>query len=117
MKPRQYRLASLPLLDLPCRFFGKLQHFQFRRVALQLQALLTHTLREISGACVRNPKLDGPKPRRAHPLEVSIYLVSPLLVPGPVSLRSDQHRVGKEWVGPCRFSWCPDHTKKKKKTK
>src|SRR3546814_4642150 len=70
MKPRQYRLASLPLLDLPCRFFGKLQHFQFRRVALQLQALLTHTLREISGACVRNPKLDGPKPRRAHPLAV-----------------------------------------------
>src|SRR3546814_5591031 len=53
MKPRQYRLASLPLLDLPCRFFGKLQHFQFRRVALHLQALLTPTLREIIGACVR----------------------------------------------------------------
>src|SRR3546814_3850447 len=86
MKPRQYRLASLPLLDLPCRFFGKLQHFQFRRVALQLQALLTHTLREISGACVRNPKLDRPKPRRAHPLAVSIYLVSPLLDRGHVSL-------------------------------
>src|SRR3546814_8599753 len=114
MKPRQYRLASLPLLDLPCRFFGKLQHFQFRRVALQLQALLTHTLREISGACVRNPKLDGPKPRRAHPLAVSIYLVSPLLDRGHVSLqRSEEHT--SEFQSLMRISYAVFCLQKKQK--
>src|SRR3546814_5186145 len=78
-KPRQYRLASLPALDLRRRFLDKPQRVQLRRVALQLQALLAHTLREVSPARVGNPELDGPKPRRTHPLAVPIYLVSPLL--------------------------------------
>src|SRR3546814_6882794 len=55
-------------------------------VALQLQALLAHTLREGSPARVGNPELDGPKPRRTHPLAVPIYLVSPLLDRGHVNL-------------------------------
>src|SRR3546814_3593720 len=32
------------------------------------------------------PELDGPKPRRTHPLAVPIYLVSPLLDRGHVNL-------------------------------
>src|SRR3546814_15150100 len=35
---------------------------------------------------VGNPELDGPKPRRTHPLAVPIYLVSPLLDRGHVNL-------------------------------
>src|SRR3546814_837492 len=85
-KPRQYRLASLPALDLRRRFLDKPQRVQLRRVALQLQALLAHTLREVSPARVGNPELDGPKPRRTHPLAVPIYLVSPLLDRGHVTL-------------------------------
>src|SRR3546814_9274618 len=57
-----------------------------RRVALQRQAWLAHTLREVSPARVGNPELDGPKPRRTHPLAVPIYLVSPLLDRGHVNL-------------------------------
>src|SRR3546814_6578146 len=49
-KPRQYRLASLPALDLRRRFLDKPQRVQLRRVALQLQALLAHTLRGVSPA-------------------------------------------------------------------
>src|SRR3546814_16743489 len=43
------------------------------------------TLEDIP-ARVGNPELDGPKPRRTHPLAVPIYLVSPLLDRGPVNL-------------------------------
>src|SRR3546814_6284143 len=47
---------------------------------------ISHTLREVSPARVGNPELDGPKPRRTHPLAVPIYLVSPLLDRGHVNL-------------------------------
>src|SRR3546814_6318324 len=73
-------------LDLRRRFLDKPQRVQLRRVALQLQALLAHTLREVSPARVGNPEVDGPKPRRTHPLAVPIYLVSPLLDRGHVNL-------------------------------
>src|SRR3546814_15091689 len=91
-KPRQYRLASLPALDLRRRFLDKPQRVQLRRVALPLQALLAHTLREVSPARVGNPELDGPKPRRTHPLAVP---------------RSAKRRVGKESVSPGRARGSP----------
>src|SRR3546814_17541474 len=36
--------------------------------------------------------------------------------PGPwkiTRLRSEERRVGTEWVRTCRFRWCPIHSKKK----
>src|SRR3546814_19111959 len=32
-------------------------------------------------------------------------------------LRSEERRVGKECVSPCRSRWCPSHKKKKQNTK
>src|SRR3546814_5167680 len=113
-------------------FLDKPQRVQLRRVALQLQALLAHTLREVSPARVGNPELDGPKPRRTHPLAVPIYLVSPLLDRGDVNLhryhaklhdtsfdcspassftpiRSEEPRLGKECVSTCRSRWSTYH--------
>src|SRR3546814_13467266 len=80
------------------RFLDKPQRVQLRRVALQLQALLAHTLREVSPARVGNPELDGPKPRRTHPLAVPIYLVSPLLDRGHVHLHRYHAKLDRQSV-------------------
>src|SRR3546814_12677047 len=36
------------------------------------------------------------------------------VVSGRTRARSEERRVGKEWVRACRFRWSPDHSKKKK---
>src|SRR3546814_17544770 len=43
--------------------------------------------------------------------------LSPAALPGPVApARSEERRVGKECVSPCRSRWSPSHYKKKNHT-
>src|SRR3546814_12164828 len=47
-------------------------------------------------------------------LTVMVALLPSAKAPTPI--RSEERRVGKEWVSTCRSRWSPFHSKKKKKT-
>src|SRR3546814_20752549 len=47
--------------------------------------------------------------RKLHALRLALLWLLP--VAGP--LRSEERRVGKEWVGTCRSRWSQDHEQKK----
>src|SRR3546814_15431204 len=42
------------------------------------------------------------------------FLGADVLLISPAFKRSEERRVGKECVSPCRFRWAPSHLKKKK---
>src|SRR3546814_10906718 len=67
-------------------FFFKQRPAYEMRISDWSSDVCSSDLREVSPARVGNPELDGPKPRRTHPLAVPIYLVSPLLDRGHVNL-------------------------------
>src|SRR3546814_17460879 len=62
----------------------------------------------------------GSEPIYVHPAtgaETRLVTIAMQQRNQPVSLRSEERRVGKEWASTCRSRWSPCHEKKKHKKK